>query len=79
MKREEHRFQYDRFLKKLKSARKEAGLTQTQAALALSKPQSFISKVETGERRLDPVEFRELAYLYRKPLQYFFEEEPAKE
>ncbi|ESF03049.1 hypothetical protein L244_15365 [Salmonella enterica subsp. enterica serovar Worthington str. BCH-3194] len=32
-------------------------MTQAQLAKALGKPQSFIAKVESGERRLDVVEF----------------------
>lgn len=42
---------------RLKQARLEAGLTQTELAARLDKPQSFVAKVETQERRLDLVEF----------------------
>ena len=38
-----------------------AGLTQVQLAKKLRRPQSFVSKYETGERRLDVVEFLEIA------------------
>ena len=41
----------------LVEARDRAGLTQAQVAQRLGKPQSFVSKYETGERRLDVVEF----------------------
>jgi transcriptional regulator with XRE-family HTH domain len=40
---------------------KQAGLTQAQLAKKLSKPQSFVSKMERGERRLDVVEFDAVA------------------
>jgi len=40
-------------------------------ARRLSRPQSFISKFETGERRLDFVELQYPARIYRKPLSYF--------
>ncbi|HEX5235751.1 MAG TPA: helix-turn-helix transcriptional regulator [Silvibacterium sp.] len=43
------------------SARKSAGLTQAELAERLSRPQSFVSKYERGERRLDVVEFGEVA------------------
>ena len=41
--------------------RKAAGLTQAAVAKRMSQPQSFIAKIENGERRLDLVEFLELA------------------
>lgn len=41
----------------LLEARKSAGLTQQQVADRLGKPQSFVAKVEGGERRIDLVEF----------------------
>ena len=45
----------------LRSARREAGLTQAQVADRLRKPQSFVAKYESGERRLDVVEFIRVA------------------
>ena len=41
--------------------RHAAGLTQTELALRLKRPQSFVSKYETGERRLDVIELIEVA------------------
>lgn len=38
-------------------AREKAGLTQNEVALALGKRQSFVSKYESGERKLDVLEF----------------------
>ncbi len=48
---------YTRFLALLKKARLDAGVTQSELARHLGKPQSFISKCESGERRVDVVEF----------------------
>jgi transcriptional regulator with XRE-family HTH domain len=45
----------------LVEARKEADITQADLASRLRRPQSFISKYERGERRLDVVEFGEVA------------------
>ncbi len=42
-------------------ARRAAGLTQAQLAVRLARPQSFVSKYERGERRLDVIEFLEIA------------------
>jgi transcriptional regulator with XRE-family HTH domain len=41
--------------------RKAAGLTQEAVAERLGKPQSYVSKYETGERRLDVIEFLDVA------------------
>lgn len=41
--------------------RKSKNLTQADVALKLSRPQSFVAKYEGGERRLDVVEFVEVA------------------
>jgi len=46
--------EYRRILERLREARLAAGLTQTQVAERLGKPQSFVSKVELGERQIDP-------------------------
>ncbi|MHA0864602.1 helix-turn-helix domain-containing protein [Enterobacter wuhouensis] len=55
--------EYQRVINALKKARKAKGITQAQLAETLGKPQSFIAKVESGERRLDVVEFVHLARL----------------
>jgi transcriptional regulator with XRE-family HTH domain len=49
---------YALFLHHLRETRNKAGLTQEQLADILGQTQSFISKVERGERRLDVVELR---------------------
>ncbi|MER9344790.1 helix-turn-helix domain-containing protein [Mesorhizobium sp. M0601] len=46
-----------RLLKRLIAARKTKGVTQTQVADMLGRPQSFVAKYEGGERRLDVIEF----------------------
>ena len=52
---------YERFRVLLIDARKNAGLTQVQLAAKLGCPQSYVSKYERGERRLDVVEFLDVA------------------
>jgi len=52
---------YIKLRKLLVNARTETGLTQAALALRLKRPQSFVSKYERGERRLDLVEFQEVA------------------
>lgn len=48
---------YHGLIQALVGARREAGLRQVDLAKRLGKPQSFVSKMETGERRLDVIEF----------------------
>ena len=62
---------YDRFREKLRHAREEAKLTQVGVSRLLGNPQSLISKVESGERRVDFVELQALVVIYNKPLSYF--------
>jgi transcriptional regulator with XRE-family HTH domain len=71
LKNAEYRRHYRALLARLKEARISAGLTQVRAAAKLSEPQSFISKIESGERRIDFIEVQFLAKLYRKPLSFF--------
>lgn len=58
MKSTKEKRQYAYFLKELKQARLDAGMSQEQLALALGQLQTFISKCESGARRLDIIEAR---------------------
>ena len=49
----------------LVALRKSKNLTQADLALKLGRPQSFVAKYEGGERRLDVVEFVDIAYALR--------------
>jgi transcriptional regulator with XRE-family HTH domain len=51
--------EYMEFIALMRSARRAKGLTQKDLASRLGKPQSFVSKVETCERRLDMIETAE--------------------
>lgn len=51
---------------KLKKARIEAGLDQGEAARKLGRTQSYISKLESGQRRIDLIQLKELAKIYKK-------------
>lgn len=53
-----HEPDYRAFVEHLTALRKEMGVTQAALAAKLGKPQSFVSKFERHERRLDPAEFR---------------------
>lgn len=53
-----HSREYALFLEVLRTAREKSGLTQEEIAAKLGESQSFVSKCERGERRLDVVELR---------------------
>lgn len=55
----------------LKKARIEAGLNQQKVAKLLKKTQSYVSKIESGQRRIDVVQLKGFARLYKKDLNYF--------
>lgn len=52
----------------LRGLREEAGLRQVDVAEALDMPQSFVSKYETGERRLDLVELQQVCFALQTTL-----------
>ena len=66
---------YDTFLMRLIEAREQAGLTQRDVSEQMHMSHSFLSKCETGERRVDVIEFLQLAKIYSKPLDYFLSDE----
>jgi len=59
------------FAGKLKQARREARLDQQEAARMLGTTQSYISKIESGQRRVDVIQLKELARIYKKSVGYF--------
>ncbi len=56
---------------KLREARDSIGLSQEEVASKLRRTQSYISRCETGKRRLDVLELEAFAHLYKKPLSFF--------
>lgn len=60
MRKSVHQSEQERLERLLRVVRQEAGLTQQDLADRLAKPQSFVSKIESGERRLDLLELREV-------------------
>jgi ribosome-binding protein aMBF1 (putative translation factor) len=66
-----HSDQYATFLEVFRRARRKAGLTQEQLALNIGETQSFISKCERGERRIDLVELRTFCHAFGISLRQF--------
>jgi len=57
-----HSDEYRSLVAILRDLRLKAGMTQAELSERLGRPQSFVSKVERGERRLDLVELRQLCF-----------------
>ena len=62
---------HNKIAERLKNARLEAGLGQVEVAEKLGRTQSYLSKIESGQRRFDVLQLKEFAKLYKKPLDYF--------
>lgn len=63
--------EYAGFVGKLRKARLDAGLRQIDVAKKLKRTQSYVSRVEVGEQRLDVLELKKFAILYKKDINYF--------
>jgi transcriptional regulator with XRE-family HTH domain len=66
-----HSTQYAAFLNVLRHTRRRAGLTQIQLAEKIGETQTFVSKCERGERRVDVVELRAFCQAFGMPLKQF--------
>jgi transcriptional regulator with XRE-family HTH domain len=66
-----YRPRYQFLLKRLREARRVAGLTQEAAGNRLGKGKQYVSKCELGERRIDPIDLQDFAILYGKPVGFF--------
>lgn len=73
-----HSRQYTVFRELLTQAREDVGMTQVQVATKLGKPQSYVSKYESGDRRLDVTEFVQIADLLSLDISGFLDQYRAK-
>lgn len=65
---------YKKITEKLREARIKAGFTQEQVADKLGKPQSYVSKSEAGERRIDVTELQKFADIYKLSINHFLDD-----
>ncbi len=65
---------YAAFLRRLRRARQDAGLSQSEVARRLGKPQSYVSKCESGERRVDVIELLAFGRIYGLSVNAFVED-----
>lgn len=73
-----HDREYQRFAKRLRAAREKAGLSQEAVAKAIGRNQRFVSHCETGQRRVDVVEFRDFCRVYGLPAEHFLDGFPKR-
>ena len=64
---EEHKF----VIEQLKKARDDIGFKQAEVARLLGKTQSFVSKIEAGQRKIDIILLKKLAHIYKKNINFF--------
>ncbi|MDD5154937.1 MAG: helix-turn-helix transcriptional regulator [Candidatus Omnitrophica bacterium] len=62
---------HKQLVNKLIKARKAAKLRQADAAKKLGRTQSYISKIEAGQRRIDTVQLKEFCRIYKKKIDFF--------
>jgi transcriptional regulator with XRE-family HTH domain len=74
MSKSRHTVRYSRLLQTLRLARQKADLTQVQVAKHFGAHASFVSKIESGERRLDVVELADFCRIYRIRLSAFLKD-----
>lgn len=63
----EHKILVDRLI----NARINSNLNQITIARLLGKSQSYISKIESGQRRIDIVQLKKFSEIYKKPIEFF--------
>lgn len=67
--------EYTLIIERLKKARLDANLTQKEAAKEMGwKSHDYISKLESGQRRIDIIELINLSKIYKKSFKYFLKD-----
>jgi transcriptional regulator with XRE-family HTH domain len=60
---------------RLRQAREFLGLSQESVAEALGIPRASVSAIESGRRKVSSLELRDLARLYKRPIEYFYSDD----
>lgn len=63
--------EHKRIVEKLKKARQDAKLTQAEVGKKFGLDQTFVSKVESGQYRVDTIQLCKFAGIYKKSLDFF--------
>lgn len=62
---------HQHIVKQLRQARVEAGLSQKDVAKRVGKSQSYVSKLESGQRRVDVIQLKDFVKVYKKEFDFF--------
>ena len=65
---------YQRIVARLREARQHTGLTQAEVARKLRRPQSYVSRAEAGQHRLDVLELLAFARIYDQSIDFFIQD-----
>ncbi len=65
--------EHQKIVERLKQARLDAGLGQVEVAEKLGRTQSYVSKIESGQRRFDVLQLKEFAKVYKRPFDFFIQ------
>jgi len=68
---------YQQLVQRLRRAREEAGISQAAVAEKLGLTQPLVSRIEAGQRKIDPIELCVLCKLYKKPARHFIPDLPS--
>ena len=68
---------FELLVQRLRDARHEANLSQTEVAERIELTQPLVSRIEAGQRKIDPIELAMLCRIYRKPVRYFVPDMPV--
>jgi transcriptional regulator with XRE-family HTH domain len=62
---------------RLRDARKYVGLSQEEAAAILKLPRTAVTDIESGQRKVEALELKRMAELYRQPVSHFTGDDTA--
>ena len=63
--------EHKNIVEKLIKARREVGIDQVDVAKKLGRSQSYLSKIESGQRKIDVIQLKKIAKIYNKEINYF--------
>jgi len=63
--------EHKHIVEQLKKARQATNLSQEEIAKILHKTQSYVSKIESGQRKVNVIQLKEFAKIYKKDINFF--------